>query len=332
VQQSSGRILAIDFTKGILVLLMVVYHVLNYHQFGSIPHDYIGFLPSSFIMIAGFLAARVYLAGHRLSAPMLGRRLGIRALKLLLLFTCLNVAAQMVWSRNRYGTELSVHGFLQQWFNVYVTGDAQGVAFDVLVPISYTLLLAIPVLSIQAVKPRFLAQLAIATFIVCATTGAYGSSIGNLNLVSAGVIGMWLGTRDQRAVDRVTGSWQFVLALLAFYLCVVVFGPDNYGSQILITCIALLVIYSIGRMVPLEGWCARQVRLLGRYSLVSYVVQILYLQGARAIETLHLTSPMAAATLMTLVIGLLTWATVVVLDESRSRVKTMDRLYMLVFG
>lgn len=332
MEESISRIHAIDFTKGVLVLLMVVYHVLNYLQFGSAPHDYIGFLPSSFIMITGFLVAHVYLTAHRLSVPRLGRRLGTRAFKLLLIFTCLNVAAQMIWSTNRYGAELSVHGFFRKWFSVYITGDARGVAFDVLVAISYTLLLAIPVLSIQAAKPRFLALLAIATFALCATIGACGWSVNNLNLVSAGIIGMWLGTQEQKAVDWVAGSWQFVLVPVALYFCVVAWGPDNYGSQIVITCLALIVLYSIGHRVRSVGWCFRQVCTLGRYSLVSYIVQIFYLQGTRSVERLVLGFPISAAFLMTLLISLLTWATVIALDYGRSRVRAVDRLYMFVFG
>ena len=332
MEESRSRIHAIDFTKGVLVLLMVVYHVLNYLQFGSVPHDYMGFVPSSFIMITGFLAAHGYLNAHSFSVPKMGRRLGIRALKLLLIFTCLNVAAQLVWSTNRYGAELSVHGFFRKWFDVYLTGDARGVAFDVLVPISYTLLLAIPVLSIQAIKPRFLPLLAIVTFALCATIGAYGWSLNNLNLTSAGIIGMWLGTQEQKVVDRVADSWRYVFVVVIIYFLAVAFGPDNYGSQIFITCLALVVLYSIGHRMRSDGWCFQQVCVLGRYSLISYIVQILYLQATRTVETLALEFPIRAAFVMTLLISLSTWATVVALEYSRSKAKVVDRLYMSVFG
>jgi hypothetical protein len=329
---SSGRIHAIDFTKGTLVLLMVVYHVLNYQQFGTIPHDYIGFLPASFIMIAGFLAARVYLGTHQLPFPQLCQRLGVRALKLLLLFTVLNLAAQVVWSTNRYGTELSVHRFIEQWYRVYVTGDAQGVAFDVLVPISYTLLLAIPALSLQSLKPHFLAALAAAAFVLCATLASYERSFITLHLVSAGIIGMWLGTLDPRGVDRVTGPSPAVIVLLLAYVSIVAWMPDHYASQIAITCVALGAIYSVGRRVRPDGALERQVRLLGKYSLVSYVVQILYLQVARIVDPVPHLSRFGAAILVTLVIGLLTWMTALTLDRLRSRARAVDRLYLLVFG
>src|SRR5262249_49192692 len=159
-----------------------------------------------------------------------------------------NLVAQMIWATNRYGVELSGQSFLRKWFNVYVTGDAGGVAFNVLVPISYTMLLAIPILSIQTTKPRFLPLLAIATVVLCATLERHGSSINNLNLLSAGFIGMWLGTRGGGYLERV-GSWQLVTVLTALYVCVVAFGPDNYSSQIAITCLALIMLYATGRLV-----------------------------------------------------------------------------------
>src|SRR4051794_18609125 len=60
------RIDALDFTKGILVLIMVLYHWLNYFVTG---HDwiykYLRFLPISFVFISGFLISQVYLSKYK---------------------------------------------------------------------------------------------------------------------------------------------------------------------------------------------------------------------------------------------------------------------------
>ncbi len=148
VDTSGGRIHAIDFTKGALVLLMVVYHALNYLGYESIPHDYLGFVPSSFIMITGFLVWQIYSPRRQSSFPAVAMRLASRALKLIALFTVLNVAARLVWSRNRYGIDLGISSFLGRLANIYLAGDPEGVAFEVLLPISYTLLLSIVLLLI----------------------------------------------------------------------------------------------------------------------------------------------------------------------------------------
>lgn len=56
-----SRIVFIDFAKGILVLLMVICHSLNYLQYVTLPHDILIFLPPSFIMIAGFIVCHMYM-------------------------------------------------------------------------------------------------------------------------------------------------------------------------------------------------------------------------------------------------------------------------------
>lgn len=332
MHNSESRIHAIDFTKGALVLLMVVYHVLNYLQFGSVPHDYMAFLPSSFIMITGFLATRIYSRQHELPFNSIALRLVTRALKLLILFTCLNIAARLVWSRNHYGTELSIDTFLAQWFDVYVTGDAKGVAFEVLVPISYTILLSIGVLRIQAAKPVWLGVFAIGAFSLCTLMAVQGRTINNLNFVSAGVIGMALGNLGSESVDRIARTWQLPVALTVLYLFFLILGLDNYASQIFMTCVSLSVLYSIGSIVQSGRWWFRQICVLGRYSLIAYIVQILYLQGTRVLTGYAPESPIGKAILLALLIALLTWWTVLGVEYGRLRIKAVDRVYKALFA
>src|ERR1700691_3958535 len=62
------RIPALDFTKGALVLVMVLYHWMNYFVMadGSI-YKYLRFLTPSFIFITGFLISQVYLSKYQAS-------------------------------------------------------------------------------------------------------------------------------------------------------------------------------------------------------------------------------------------------------------------------
>ena len=54
------RIAALDMTKGVLVVAMVIYHSFNYSQDYSLGFRFLPFLPPSFILITGFLIARLY--------------------------------------------------------------------------------------------------------------------------------------------------------------------------------------------------------------------------------------------------------------------------------
>src|SRR5271169_3039523 len=89
---SPGRIAALDFTKGALVLFMVLYHWLNYFLglHGSI-YRYLRFLPPSFIFITGFLISNAYLSKYAISDPRLPKRLIVRGLKILGIFVFLNL-------------------------------------------------------------------------------------------------------------------------------------------------------------------------------------------------------------------------------------------------
>src|SRR5215813_5460686 len=85
------RISALDFTKGALVLIMVLYHWINYFIGPQWPYYfYLRFLTPSFIFITGFMISHVYLAKYEVTDLRLPRRLFIRGLKLMGIFLALN--------------------------------------------------------------------------------------------------------------------------------------------------------------------------------------------------------------------------------------------------
>src|SRR5215471_992008 len=75
---------AIDFTKGVLVLFMVLYHWLNYFVGNDGRYyDYLRFLTPSFIFITGFMISQIQLRRYDSSGRSLSKRLFVRGLKLL---------------------------------------------------------------------------------------------------------------------------------------------------------------------------------------------------------------------------------------------------------
>src|SRR5262249_20409824 len=89
-----ARMTSVDFVKGALVLVMVLYHWLNYFvglQWGG--YRYLRFLTPSFIFITGFIVSYVYLSKYRYDDPLLRLRLWLRGLKLLGVFVVLNILA-----------------------------------------------------------------------------------------------------------------------------------------------------------------------------------------------------------------------------------------------
>ena len=146
---TTNRIPALDFTKGALVLFMVLYHWLNYFiaPTGDI-YRYLRFLTPSFIFITGFLISNVYFARYGIEDPRLPKRLMQRGLKLLAVFVCLNVAISLQLSNSYDGQilfgRLSLRDMAALYVsgNVWVAANGKAAAFYILVPISYLLLLS----------------------------------------------------------------------------------------------------------------------------------------------------------------------------------------------
>ena len=115
---------ALDFTKGALVLFMVLYHWLNY--FISADGDfyrYIRFVTPSFIFITGFVMSNVYLAKYELSDSRLPKRLLQRGLKILAIFVVLNIVISLLLSRSHDGRTLFSLFSASNLFAIYVTGN-----------------------------------------------------------------------------------------------------------------------------------------------------------------------------------------------------------------
>ena len=117
-ENGASRNQALDFAKGILVLFMILYHWINYFvSIGGPVFRYLRFVPPSFIFVAGFLIANVYPAKYELGEIMVYKRLMVRGLKLLTLFTLLNVIANLLFVKS-YGRVMpGLDGFFARCCN-----------------------------------------------------------------------------------------------------------------------------------------------------------------------------------------------------------------------
>src|SRR5438067_11789214 len=98
------RIDALDMTKGVLVMAMVVYHSFNYSTDYTLGFNYLPFLPPSFILITGFLISRLYFTPEAARDSRVYGRLFFRGCRLLVLFTLLNLLTQLVGRHKAVGS------------------------------------------------------------------------------------------------------------------------------------------------------------------------------------------------------------------------------------
>jgi len=326
-----GRNEVLDFVKGSLVLFMVLYHWTNY--FVVLDWDvyrYLRFLTPSFIFITGFLISQVYLVKYSPADPRLHKRLLIRGAKILALFTVLNLVANLVIKQDYDGTQLGVTAFFSNLYPIYVLGNGKA-AFDVLVPISYFLLLS-PVVLVLSRRLRFSLQAA-GLAAIAVTLGLYyldGVRSLNLELVSIAIFGLGVGVLPLAQIEQAVRQPVLLVIAYAGYLAAITRWNIPFPLQVIGVCLTLLLIYATGVKAGGQGWVQRRVIELGKYSLFAYILHIFLLQGLRrglrgfSLQGSELAIPFALALVATVLgVSLLTFA--------RNRFATADRAYRVIF-
>jgi peptidoglycan/LPS O-acetylase OafA/YrhL len=327
--RSVARNHALDFTKGALVLVMVVYHWINY--FIVLDWDiyrYIRFVTPSFIFIAGFLISNVYLAKYQATDPQLRRRLLQRGVKLLLLFTILNLGASG-WLKD-VASGSGSGPLWQNLYAVYVLGSGKAV-FDVLVPIAYFLMLS-PVLLLAAGRSRQALPLITALGLAVASVMSFaGLGIVNLELITIAILGMLVGTVPQEKIVAACRRPLWMPVAYVAYLAAITVWNIVFPLQVIGVCLTLLIIYFAGLQWSGDGPIQRALAELGNYSLFSYIAQVAMLQVIRrGMRGTDFSGPAVLVPFVLTVVLLIVAVKLVALGRRHS--PSVDRVYRLVFA
>ncbi len=317
--------------KGILVILMVVYHSLNYTNQYHLAFRYLSFLPPSFILITGILIALVYYPRYRDGDNRIWLRLASRGAKLLVLFTILNLAAQFVRSPV-YGQSQSigVSRFLQQWREIFIFGDGRMASFEVLLPIAYLLVLAPGLIWLAHRHFPSLVGVTLALVAGCAILSVSDGVSSNLAFLSVGLVGVVTG-RLLRHPEAFGRSLLIAIAAYAVYFPLSVSRGYVYLVQLAGAGIALVLICSVALRVEGNGWWHRRLIRIGQYSLLSYIAQIGILQVLS--RFIGRPDPLSLGALLLFFGTLLPMVAIVEVTELlRRRMRVLDQLYRFVFG
>lgn len=351
------RILALDFTKGVLVLFMVVYHWINYF-IGTQSEllRYLRFLTPSFIFITGFLVSAIYLGRYDVNDTTVSRRLAYRGIKILGLFVLLNalISVLSIHPHDRNVLDpFSAHNL----FSVYVIGNTAvaGVgkiaSFFILIPISYLLLLSAGLLMMKT----SLRGSEIVSFGVWAGRFDSATSVGhmfrgvwmlsllgilvlhlnglensNLELLSIGLLGVVIGDGSLQKIDGFLNYPYMLGTAYFFYILAITIWNVVFPLQVVGVCLSLLIIYLVGARKGELGKIRKYMMLFGRYSLLAYVGQIAVIQLlSRVLPQFHLGTAQVGVSLLGAV-GL-TALIVEVVDRTRGRSAAIDKMYKAVF-
>ena len=277
---AATRITSFDFVKGALVLVMVLYHWLNYFiglQWGG--YRYLRFLTPSFIFLTGFLVSHVYLSKYGYDDPRLRRRLWLRGLKLLAVFLVLNVVADRTLGMRLRLNFWDINALRDASYAVFVEGSARA-AFDILVPISYFLLLAPFVLFVSGRLQISLWAIAAAAIVSTLIAEAGGLTNPHLEMLSVALLGLAAGTLRGRAV-ALSRSPVVILGAYVIYVATITLWNVPFSLQVVGVCLSVLVLHAIAQVCGSTGLLQRYLVRLGEYSLLAYIVQIIVLQMLR---------------------------------------------------
>jgi len=273
----AARDLTLDVVKGALVVVMVVYHAMNiFSTAGPDEYAYVRFVSGSFILMSGYIVARF--DGPRFKADWRGtsRRLVARGLKLLILFTLLNLLISLTGIGNPDKVQSDLQGYTGTLFEVYVAGEPRYASFQILLPIAYLLVTAPTVLMLG----RLSKWLFVASFATAFAVSLMGIESVNLDFAILGVIGLSGGilTNSVKKPVAMTGVWSIAGSLLASVMLMKYLNA-NLATYALGTIVILKLLYQLSKAVGPTTALAGASILLGRYSLVCYVAQIIFMQG-----------------------------------------------------
>lgn len=331
VSVATTRITALDFTKGALVLFMVLYHWLNYFLGpGGISYRFLRFLPPSFIFITGFLVSNVYLSKYAVTDSRIPKRLLIRALKILGVFLALNFAIALLVTGIR---NLNVGSYSSVFVlgNVHIVGVGKAAAFYILVPISYLLILSAALLvPYRSFKYTF--HFTFAAFVIgIVLLSVLGYRSNNLELVSVGLLGLILGFGTVEKINSYVKHPCILGIAYAAYLALLSVWEPNFLVHTIGVCLTVALLYLLGTTRVADSRIGSQITLLGRYPLFGYIAQIAILQVMK--RSLIFVELGVGQLMLTLAAAVaLTVLSVNVVDVLRKKSRAVDRGYRFIFA
>ena len=276
-----SRDFALDMVKGICVVAMALYHSIGYFPESPLDAKYFAFVTGAFILLAGFVATNIYLEKYDLRTErfQICRRLAIRGLKLVVLTIVLNlVLAELlpdIGGKHRTDAISTVR-------NLLLGTDYHSVSFDLLVLIGYSLLLTTLFLAVGNGTTVLLIPVAVCAIVAAGAANYWQWPIAYyLRLLAVGQTGAALGLMKRAKISNLLSRLDWVLLVYFAHLLAMVLWPPNSFLYLLNVLCTVAAIYSIASKCEPGAWLSRKLVLLGKYSLLSYLFQIAFLQVMR---------------------------------------------------
>jgi uncharacterized membrane protein len=327
--RKNTRDLPLDFVKGILVIVMVIYHIMNYFSTaGDVEFGYVRFVTGSFIFVSGYIIAVFYEKKLQANRTETSRRLITRGIKLLMVFIILNVLISLTGIGNPYKMYNGTYRFFSIMPDIFVFGTPQIVSFQILLPISYLLIIS-PIL---LMLPPYWKYIIIIALIVGMWFISFDHDNVILGLLPFGLIGVVIGTgisslKKQYVIPNKT----IIYCLLVAVCCSLSYMSRNDILYVLSIIILLKLLYDIARKSDLEWSLCSAIIIFGQYSLICYIVQIVFLHGLQIIFGHQRVSFGYELIVIFCITNVFLLIFCKMLSMCRSQFRTVDNFYKFIF-
>src|SRR5215831_9098822 len=271
-----ARDLTLDLVKGVLVVVMVVYHAMNiFTTAGPDDYAYVRFVSGSFVLTSGYIVARFYEAQFRADWRSTSHRLVVRGLKLLTLFTVLNLLINLTGVGNPNKNQHGIQQYASILSEIYLSGRFGYASFQILLPIAYLLIAAPALLMLGRLRKWFF----IASFVAAIALSLVEVESINLAFAVLGVIGLSGGViaNSMETPFAMRGAFSIAGSLLACVMFMKYLNA-NLATYALGIIIILKLMYDLSKAIDPRSPLARASILLGQYSLTCYIAQIIFMQ------------------------------------------------------
>lgn len=324
-----------DIIKGALVVWMIVRHTTI---IASTADDgyfarYINFLSGSFIFITGYMIGRFAQRKFDREPAASSRRLVSRGVKLLLIFSALNLAIQASGFGNAGKEQFALSGLASRLGDIYA-GNPDVVSFLILLPIGYLLLIAPLLLSAGSGGGRRGPAAVLAASLLAGTLAFLPQSSLTLKFLLTGIIAVSIGQLSAPPRPRTSPATRHLIAVALLAAGTWIAGPLGINMTIYAVGVGLVILalYLAAGTMNAGGRTGATLALLGRYSLVGYILQVLMIQVLLRVtggERLPPGPELVAIAIATFVVVL---AACWMLDRVRSRSRGVDGAYRFVFS
>lgn len=318
-----SRDASLDWLKGALVAVMVFHHGIEYFDTPISPVlSYLDFVTGAFVFAALFIAGQgtQIPAAERATRALRGMWRGV---KLILLFSCLNLAIHWMFGFRQFTTQLG---------SIYLGGNKQAASFEILLPIAYAQLITSASLFASWGGRIVIALLAFA-IAGCMWSQAiyfnvYYCAIGLL----AFVIGRSASMDSWGVMYRSGRLWAYAaVAFVVFASLTTLVTKDNillYSVTVVAMC---LVLRTAGSFAVTGGKGMLWMSTVGRYSLFSYIFHIAVLRAllvpATGLRSSALTGIVVSSGVFAVVV-----LVALLLDRARTRLRSLDYIYRVIFS